>query len=293
MTGFAAVTREDADVRVHVTAKSVNHRFLDIGVKAPQALAQIDLRLKPLIQARLSRGRVDVMVTVEHIGLPVREVRLDELLVEQVAQALSVARAKGLVSGGLTAGDVLRLPQVLDIRMSGSDPGGLAPPHVVSVVEAAASEALDALVVMRETEGRHLAGDLDARVAALSAWVDELERLAREGQATLEARLRERLSTLPADVLGDGTALAQEVVRFAARSDVEEEIVRMRGHVDHWRGLASGAEPCGRKLDFLVQEMNREINTIGSKAEGPRATEVVIAAKAELERIREQVQNVE
>jgi uncharacterized protein (TIGR00255 family) len=91
----------------------------------------------------------------------------------------------------------------------------------------------------------------------------------------------------------DPAGLAQEVVRFVARSDVDEEIVRMRGHLDHWRGLATGAEPCGRKLDFLLQEMNREINTIGSKAEGPRATETVVAAKAELERIREQVQNVE
>ena len=92
---------------------------------------------------------------------------------------------------------------------------------------------------------------------------------------------------------GDPAALAQEIVRFVARSDVDEEVVRMRGHLDHWQALVAGPEPCGRKLDFLLQEMNREINTIGSKAEGPRATETVVAAQAELERIREQVQNVE
>jgi uncharacterized protein (TIGR00255 family) len=123
--------------------------------------------------------------------------------------------------------------------------------------------------------------------------VDDLERLARDGQASLDARLRERLDALPADLRTDPAALAQEVVRFVARSDVDEEVVRMRGHLAHWRSLATSDEPCGRKLDFLVQEMNREINTIGSKVEGPRATETVIAAKAELERIREQVQNVE
>ena len=123
--------------------------------------------------------------------------------------------------------------------------------------------------------------------------VDELERLARDGQAQLEARLRERLAELPPDLAGDPAMVAQEVVRFVARSDVDEEIVRLRGHVEHWRALADGPEPCGRKLDFLVQEMNREINTIGSKVEGRARPKLVIAAKAELERIREQVQNVE
>ncbi len=100
--------------------------------------------------------------------------------------------------------------------------------------------------------------------------MDDLERLARAGQERLGTRLRERLAALPADLAGDPAALAQEVVRFVARSDVDEEIVRMRGHIEHWHGARGGREPCGRKLDFLLQEMNREINTIGSKAEGPR-----------------------
>jgi uncharacterized protein (TIGR00255 family) len=130
-------------------------------------------------------------------------------------------------------------------------------------------------------------------MTTLATFVDEAEAIARAGQAALETKLRERLATLPMDLTGDANALAQEIVRFVARSDVDEEIVRLRGHLEHWRGLAGGPEPCGRKLDFLVQEMNREINTIGSKIEGPSATERVIAAKAELERVREQVQNVE
>ncbi len=156
-----------------------------------------------------------------------------------------------------------------------------------------AGDALDALVAMRETEGRFLGVDLEARLATMGGWSIALETLALEGQSRLDARLRERLAALPADLVLDPSALTQEVVRFVARSDVDEEIVRMRGHIEHWRGLAAGPEPCGRKLDFLAQEMNREINTIGSKVEGGRATEIVIAAKAELERVREQVQNVE
>jgi uncharacterized protein (TIGR00255 family) len=146
---------------------------------------------------------------------------------------------------------------------------------------------------MRATEGRYLNTDLETRMATLAGFVAVLEREAADAQTRLETRLRERVAALPTDLQGDPAAIAQEVVRFVARSDVDEEIVRLRSHLDHWRSLADGPEACGRKLDFLVQEMNREVNTIGSKVEGTRGTEVVIAAKAELERVKEQVQNVE
>jgi len=292
MTGFAALTREDDLARAHVTAKSVNHRFLDVVVKAPQSLASVESRVKSLAQQRLARGRIDVIINLEHTAPPPREVTLDEVLLAQIAQAFEAARDKGLVEGTLTPADVLRLPQVLDIRPAASEPAGVAPLPLTTLVEQVVSEAFDALAVMRQTEGRFLAADLDSRLTTVAGFVDELQRLAREGQTALEARLRERLDALPVEMRGDPAAVAQELVRFVARSDIDEEIVRMRGHLGHWRTLADGDEACGRKLDFLVQEMNREINTIGSKAEG-RATEVVIAAKAELERIREQVQNVE
>jgi uncharacterized protein (TIGR00255 family) len=134
---------------------------------------------------------------------------------------------------------------------------------------------------------------LDTRLATLLAFVETVEGAAASGQAALEGRLRDRLAALPSDLQLDPAAVTQEVVRFVARSDIHDEVSRMRGHVEHWRQLADGPEPCGRKLDFLVQEMNREINTIGSKAEGLKVTELVVGAKAELERVREQVQNVE
>jgi uncharacterized protein (TIGR00255 family) len=164
---------------------------------------------------------------------------------------------------------------------------------IAGLADDAVGQALDSLVAMRETEGAFLQADLEARLVTLSALVDELEQVSRDGQQQLEAKLRERLAALPADLSGDPAAFAQEVVRFVARSDIDEELVRFRSHVEHWRALVVAPEPCGRKLDFLVQEMNREINTMGSKAEGARATEIVIDAKAELERVREQVQNVE
>lgn len=290
MTGFASVTRDQGGAQVSVTIKSVNHRFLDVQIKAPLALAGLEARLKAAVQQRLARGRVEVGLACETSVEPVREVVLNEGLVRQVQAVLESARASGLVTGALTPADLLRIPQALEIRQA---PAPDVSEASAALVEAALAEALDSLVVMRETEGRFLAADLDRRVATMAAFVDTVERDATDGQAALEARLRDRLATLPPDIQGDPAAVAQELVRWVARSDIHEEVARMRGHVEHWRALAQGPEPCGRRLDFLVQEMNREINTIGSKAEGLSVTEQVVAAKAELERIREQVQNVE
>ncbi|MCR4374100.1 MAG: YicC family protein [Acidobacteria bacterium] len=291
MTGFASVSREDAGQQVSVTIKSVNHRFLDVQLKMPGALGALESRLKALVQQRVTRGRVEVVLAWAQAEETLREVVLNEHLLAQVHAVVDRARAQGLVAGALSASDLCRIPHVLEVRTADAPDGVGA--GAAALVELVLGEALDALVVMRGTEGRFLSADVDARLGTLLAFVEAVEREAAHGQAALDARLRERLAALPADVQLDPAAVTQEVVRFVARSDIHEEISRMRGHVEHWRQLAAGPEPCGRKLDFLVQEMNREINTIGSKAEGLKATELVVGAKAELERVREQVQNVE
>lgn len=292
MTGFAAVSREDRGEKVNVTIKSVNNRFLDVVVRAPHALGAVEGHVRSLVQQKLARGRIEVSLGIEFTVQPTRDVVLDEVLLDRISQAFDSARARGLVTGSLSVSDVLRIPQLLEIRNKAE--GAVSLPESASLlVDLVVSDAVDALVVMRETEGRFLQADLASRVSTMAALVDDLERLARDGAQQLESRLRERLASLPPDLAGEPAQVAQEVVRFVARSDVEEELVRMRSHVEHWRSLVAGPEPCGRKLDFLVQEMNREINTIGSKVEGARATELVIEAKSELERIREQVQNVE
>jgi uncharacterized protein (TIGR00255 family) len=291
MTGFASVGRDEAGQRASVTVKTVNHRFLDIQVKMSGALARLEAGLKSLVQRRMTRGRVEIQLSWDQIDISAREVILNEQLLGQINAAVERAREQGLVTGALSASDLCRIPHVLEVRAA-SEPDTLSE-SAVAFIEGTLAEALDALVVMRETEGRFLAADLDSRLATLLAFVDTVEEAAAAGQAALEGRLRDRLAALPADLQLDPAAVTQEVVRFVARSDIHEEVSRMRGHVEHWRQLADGPEPCGRKLDFLVQEMNREINTIGSKAEGLKVTELVVAAKAELERVREQVQNVE
>jgi uncharacterized protein (TIGR00255 family) len=291
MTGFASVSRDEGGERAAVTIKSVNHRFLDISIKAPSVVAALEPRLRAAVQQRVTRGRVEVAIAVETAVAEGREVVLDEALLARMVDVLRGARAKGLIAGDLEVSDLLRLPQVLEIRVPALTEHPVAQPD--GLAERLVHEALEELVRMRETEGRFLAADLDARAATIGRLVTSLEEQSRGGQQMLESRLRERLANLPADLQGDPAAAAQEIVRFVARSDIDEEVVRLRGHLDHWRALSAGPEPCGRKLDFLVQEMNREINTIGSKVEGLWTTALVIEAKAELERVREQVQNVE
>jgi uncharacterized protein (TIGR00255 family) len=146
---------------------------------------------------------------------------------------------------------------------------------------------------MRAREGEHLAGDLGARRSALAGLIDSVADASESGKLALQARLGERVKELQTVAPGDPVLIAQEIVRVAQRSDVSEEVTRFKAHLAHWDALTAGPEPCGRKLDFLLQELNREVNTIGSKADGVHVTELIIQTKAELERVREQVQNVE
>jgi uncharacterized protein (TIGR00255 family) len=292
MTGFAAVSRSETDQTVHVTLKSVNHRFLDLAIKAPSSLAALEPRIRTAVSDRLARGRVEVTIVVESMLPPERQVIVDERLVERVEGAIASLRERGAITGALTVSDLLHIPHAVDVRPAAGFQTSPAP-AVADLALAVLEDAIAALVVMRNTEGRLIEADLTERLRTMHQFVDVLEMAAKEGQRQLEARLRERLDALPADLRSDPSGLARELVRFVSRSDIDEEVVRLRSHLEHWRGLASAPEPCGRQLDFLVQEMNREVNTIGSKVEHVRATDTVIAAKAELERIREQVQNVE
>lgn len=291
MTGFASLTREDEAATVSVTARSVNHRYLDLQIHLPQSLLRLEPRVRELAQKRLARGRVEIRVTARRRApLPV-EVEVDEGLLAALVEAAGrpdVVRAAG---GRWTVGELLGFPRVLTVVERAAE--AEADPAVDPLAARAVADALDELDRMRANEGAHLRGDLDGRLAALVRIVDDVEDCAAAGAETLARRLTARLAEIGPEARSDPAALAQEVVRFAARSDVHEEIARLRAHVSHWGALADAPEPCGRKLDFLLQEMNREVNTLGSKADGERTPELVVAAKAELEKLREQAQNVE
>jgi uncharacterized protein (TIGR00255 family) len=293
MTGFASLTHEDERATIGITVRAVNHRFLDVQLRIPQSLGEVETRVRGLLQKRLSRGRVELAITVQMRTAATPTVELNAEFAGALMAALDVARERGLVAGSLSPGDLLRLPQALTIRERAADADPAVEEKLGASVEAAVEQALADLDAMRVREGAHLRADLDGRRNQLGRLIEGLAEAADTGRSEVEARLRERIGELGFELPVDQAMIAQEIVRAAARSDISEEVTRFRAHLAHWEALADGDEPCGRKLDFLLQEMNREINTIGAKADGLRVSELIINAKAELEKMREQVQNVE
>lgn len=291
MTGFASLTRDEAAASISVTIRAVNHRFLDVQLRAPSALAASEAKLRALVQQHVARGRVEVAITIQsRLGQPLVDITVNEAVIEGLSSALERARERGLVVGGLTPGDLLRFPQAISVTERKEDSPDASLPPTVEAVLAAALVDLDR---MRTAEGDHLRAELDGRRARLGELFDAAADAAQAGAGAMRARLAERVKEIQADAGIDDAVIAQEIVRYANRSDVTEETVRFRAHLEHWRALSDSAEPCGRKLDFLLQEMNREVNTLGSKAEGTGVSEIVVELKAELEKLREQVQNVE
>ena len=293
MTGFASLTHEDDRATIGVTVRAVNHRFLDLQLRIPQSCADLEPRVRALLQRRLARGRVELAINIQVRTATAPSIELNAEFANALAAALDQARERGLVSGALTPGDLVRMPQALTIRDRAEDADPAVEARLAESVEAAVEQALADLDAMRVREGGHLRTDLDGRRMVLTGLIASLAEAADEGRRQLEARLEERVRELGFELPVDQAMIAQEIVRAAARSDISEEVTRFRAHLSHWEALQAAAEPCGRKLDFLLQEMNREINTIGSKADGLRISELIITAKAELEKMREQVQNVE
>jgi uncharacterized protein (TIGR00255 family) len=293
MTGFASLTHEDERATIGITVRAVNHRFLDVQLRIPQSLGEVEPRVRSLLQKRLSRGRVELAISLQMRMTATPTVELNAEFAGALMAALDVARERGLVSGTLSPGDLLRLPQALTIRERTVEADPALEEQLGASIEAAVEQALADLDAMRVREGGHLRADLDARRSTLGGLIAALAEAADTGRSELEARLRDRISDLGLELPVDQAMIAQEIVRAAARSDISEEVTRFRAHLAHWEALADGEEPCGRKLDFLLQEMNREVNTIGAKADGLHVSELIINAKAELEKMREQVQNVE
>ncbi|MCA1558966.1 MAG: YicC family protein [Acidobacteria bacterium] len=295
MTGFASLTKDDEAATVSVTIRAVNHRFLDLQLRIPPSLAAAESRIRALAQKHVSRGRVELSVAVQPRRAPAPEVELNEAFLDALGAALERARERGHVSGALTPGDLLRFPQAIVIRerSEGSETSDDQLARLTARVEEAVGAAFDELDAMRTREGSYLRTELDSRRVLLGDLFERVAEAARDGISGLQGRLLERVRELKADGFVDETLVAQEIARFAGRSDITEEVVRFRGHLDHWQALSDSSEPCGRKLDFLLQEMNREVNTAGSKAEGPGVSELIVSLKAELEKMREQVQNVE
>ncbi len=291
MTGFGRAARESGGVAFEVEARSVNHRHLDLRIRLPRLLAERENALKQRIQGRLARGKVEVVVNLAPTASTSKLV-IDEAIAGQYVEAARALSARHALGGTLDVAALLSLPGVTRIVESEVDAEALA-----AAVDEAVEEAVRGLIEMRAAEGETLRLEIEGRLATVLRLADAFEARSGEVVAAARARLQKRAEQIRRDVgLSDDARLHQEIVIAADRLDITEELVRLRSHVAQFLDtLRAGSpeNPVGRRLDFLLQELGREANTVGSKASDAALAQDVVGLKTELERIREQVQNIE
>ena len=287
MTGFGRGTYESQGRKYTVEIKSVNHKYNDVTVKLPRIFISLEDGIRKQVSSNISRGKVDVFVTFEDYSEKVTNIRINKPLAkEYLKQLKELAEETGLEFSPSVL-EISKLPDIL--KLEDSDDEDL----ISSELNVAVEEAIKKFVEMRSEEGQKLIQDMKKRIDWIEGKVEEIAgfsaTLVPEYIEKLEARVKEYLKT---DVV-DEARLAQEIVIYSDKCSIEEEVTRLRSHISQFNNLLKGTSPIGKKFDFLVQEMNREVNTIGSKANSLDITNRVIEIKTEIENIREQVQNIE
>lgn len=288
MTGFGRATVELDGREITLELKAVNHRFLDLSFRMPRSLGFLEDSLRRLLTESLSRGHVDVYLAYRNSREDARMVELDEHLAAAYIDAYQKIAA---LMGVREAADVARIatmPDVLTLREKEDDPG-----EVLKVAQMAFEQAKEQLLQARKAEGERLYQDMLGRLQIIAESLGSIEESARTNAQAHHARLVERMQQLLGETALDPARIAQEAAIIADRAAIDEETVRLAGHIDAMREALKEDGPVGRRLDFLLQEMNREANTIGSKSTDLAITQRVLDIKGELEKIREQAQNIE
>lgn len=287
MTGYGRAEAPFGDLRVTVEVRSVNHRFCEVAARLPRSLSAYETRFRKVIQNRVARGRVDVTVNTGG-DRPVKRVAVDLELARQYCDAYRSVKAELGLTGEVSVEAVIAARDVLTYVEPEVDPSALAE-HVEGLI----GKALDGLEGMRREEGATIARDVEERLRHVATALDRVAGRAPHVTAEYATRLRARAGALTGGLDIDPVRLAQEVALYAERSDYTEEVTRIRSHLTQCEQALTGGGSVGRVLDFLVQELNREANTIGSKANDAEVTTAVVAVKSDLEKIREQIQNLE
>ncbi len=288
MTGYGRATQERNGKEITVELRSVNNRFLDCNVKIPRVFSYAEEAVKQCVKDSVSRGKVDVYVTVNVAAEENVHISLNRPVLEGYLSALRTISSDYDVPGEVNAVTLMRLPDVLVVEKQEEDEK-----QVTADITAVAKEAIEAYNAMRETEGAALVADLRGRAQSILGYVSLVEKRSavtvQEYRARLETKMREVLENTNIDE----SRILTEAAIFADKVAVDEETVRLRSHLAQMETLLASGGAVGRKLDFLLQEMNREANTIGSKGNDIEQARNVVEIKAELEKIREQIQNIE
>jgi len=287
MTGFGQGSAEGEDFKVGVDVRTVNNRFLDIHLRLPQELASLEVTLKKQIQGAVKRGRIDLNISIEQTKQTSFEI--NRPLISGYLTALSELKSEFGLGGEPTLELLAKLPGALQVSQ---DSSGLDDRLVAGLVSAV-SRALVSLTEMRIIEGEELAAEIGSRLDVIEGKLPIIESEAGQLPAIYRERLSRRIQEVLAVGAVDETRLAQEAVLLADRSDISEEIARLKSHITQMRDILRSDDEVGKRLDFILQEMNREANTILSKSSDLAISDAAIVVKTEVEKIREQVQNVE
>jgi len=289
MTGFSSASATAGSLTVAAEIRTYNSRNLDLALRLPAGFADLEDRVRAAIAARLGRGRIETRVQIEDGSESAAPVEVDMARARAVLAALDRLKTELGLEGSASLELLVGAGGILKTVQPKADLDA-----VWAMLEGCLNLALDGLDAMRTTEGRHLAEDLNGRLDALEAALGEISRQSAGLAALYQERLKDRMAALTQGLVDiDPARIAQEAAFLADRADISEEIVRAASHLKQFRSIMDAAEPGGRKLNFLLQELNREFNTMGSKISNAAAAHVVVEVKTELEKIREQIQNVE
>ncbi len=288
MTGYGRYSDSIDGFEISFEIRSVNNRYLDTNIRLPRIYGYLEEKIKKAIQKKAARGKVDAFLTVERPAGETAEIVLDEALAAQYVGALrKIAENHGL-RDDISVSSVARFSDIFSKKVKEDNEDA-----VWNAVESVVEKALDAFLAMREKEGENLFRDLDARLDKMEQILEQIKEHSATALSEYREKLEARLKEYLADTQIDEARLLTEVGIIADKIDTGEEITRLGSHIDQFRKLIRQDTPSGRTMDFLTQELNREVNTIGSKCSQLEVTSLVIEAKNEIERIREQIQNIE
>ena len=288
MTGYGKGQARQGNLALTIEIKTVNHRFGDVSIKSPRFLMPFDNEIKKQVSERLRRGKIDVFITQEVAEALTAVPVLNQPLAQAYVDVFRKMEAFFDLRDGIPLSLLASQRDVIALTES-----SLAPEDIQDCLRSGLEEALAAVEKMRISEGRATLADIEGRLAQIEDILGQIRQRSPVVPEEWRDKLRQRLERYQGDMEADPQRVAQEVAIFADRCDISEEIVRFLSHMQQFRDLLQKAEPVGRQLDFLVQELNREVNTMGSKSNDAELTRMVVQLKAELEKIREQVQNVE
>ena len=288
MTGYGKGEARQDDITVTVEIKTVNHRYADISVKLPRTFLSLENGVRKQVGAVVGRGKVDVYVNYELASGAQAVPKLNSELAVAYHQLFLELAGDLKLQDQVSLNHIINQRDVVQVEEAEIDEATLA-----SCLKAATASALQTLLAMRAAEGEETRKDIDERLNVTETILAQIELRAPQVPVEWQERLTERLQRLQQNVEWDPQRVAQEIAVFTDRCDISEEITRFKSHLVQFRGMLDDQEPVGRRMDFLVQELNREVNTMGSKSNDAELTTAVVSLKSELEKIREQVQNIE